>query len=142
MSDCCAPTCQSENKPATQKIECPTCQQLAVSVSKRTMMQHIKDVWDYRFSDEPYYFCHTPDCDVVYFTESGESLRKDAVRTRIGIKEQDDSALICYCFGVSKAVAATNKAAKEFVIKQTRESSCACETTNPSGRCCLKDFPK
>ena len=74
--------------------------------------------------------------------QKGEVLHKADIRTRIGIKEQDDKALICFCFGVSKAVAATNKSVKDFVVKQTKQSSCACETSNPSGRCCLKDFPK
>jgi len=106
------------------------------------MLQHIKDVWRYNFSSEQYYFCRSKDCDVVYFTGGGEKLNKTDIRTSIGIKEEDDCALICYCFGVSKAAAATDKLAREFVVKQTKESTCACETANPSGRCCLKDFPK
>lgn len=140
MSDCCASTCDSKSK--TRKFECPACHQVALDVSARTMIQHINEVWHYDFSDEQYYFCRTKNCDVVYFTEGGESLNKADIRIRIGIKEQDDSALICYCFGVSKAVATTNSEAKDFVVKQTKESTCACETANPSGRCCLKDFPK
>jgi len=106
------------------------------------MMQHIKEVWRYSFRDETYYFCRTPDCHVVYFTESGECLNKASIRTRIGIKENDESGLICFCFGVSKAIATTDREAKDFVVKQTMGSTCACETANPSGRCCLKDFPK
>lgn len=140
MSDCCGSTCES--KPKTLKCECPACGQVALDVSTRAMLQHIKDVWRYDISDEQYYFCRTEDCDVVYFTENDETISKTDIRTRIGIKEQEDSELICYCFGVNKAVAATDKKAKEFVVKQTKDSICACETANPSGRCCLKDFPK
>lgn len=140
MSDCCASSC--EGKPKTQKCECPTCHQVALDVSKRTMLQHIKDVWRYEFSDNQYFFCRTEGCDVVYFSKNDETINKADIRTRIGIKEQDDNALICYCFGVNKAVAATDKRAKDFVVEQTKESTCTCETTNPSGRCCLKDFPK
>lgn len=146
MSDCCSSTCQSEiksdSKSKTVKQECPVCGHLALNVATRTMLQHIKDVWRHDPGEEQYYFCPTKDCDVVYFAENAETLRKTNIRTRIGIKEQDDNALICYCFGVSKAVAATNKEARDFVVKQTKESICACETANPSGRCCLKDFPK
>lgn len=141
MPDCC--TSKSEHKPVTLKQTCPVCGQAALEVSTRTMLQHIKDVWRYKFSEEAYYFCRTEDCDVIYFTKkSGEKLIKAEIRTTIGIKEQDDSSLICYCFGVSKEMAATDKTAKEFVIKQTKESTCACETANPSGRCCLKDFSR
>jgi len=143
MSDCCTSSCES--KPKTLKCKCPACNQVALDVSTRTMLQHIKNVWQWDYingdlSDEQYYFCGTEDCELVYFTENGETLSKADIRTRIGIKEQDDSALICYCFGVNKAVAASDKEAKTFVVKQTRESTCACETANPSGRCCLKDF--
>lgn len=140
MSDCCASTCES--KPKVRKCECPVCHQVALDVSIRTMMQHMKEVWRYNFSDKTYFYCRTKGCDVVYFTEVGERLNKVDIRTHIGIKEQEDSALICYCFGVSKAVAAMKREVKDFVIKQTKESTCACETSNPSGRCCLKDFPK
>ena len=140
MSDCCTSSSGSQSK--TLKRECPACKQIALGVPIRTMLHHIKDVWLYRLSGEQYYFCRTQDCDVVYFEENGEILSKADIRTRIGIKEQDDNTLICNCFGINKAVAATDKKAKEFVVKQTKESSCACETANPSGRCCLKDFPK
>lgn len=144
MSDCCGATCQSETEatPKTRKQACIVCGQVALDVSTRTMLQHIKDVWRHALSEEQYYFCRTEDCDVVYFTRNGEKLGKTDIRTRVGIKEQDDSTLICYCFGVNKVVAATDKEVKEFVIKQTKESTCACETANPSGRCCLKDFAK
>jgi len=140
MSNCCGSTCESKTE--TLKCECPVCNQGALPVSKKTMMQHIKDVWCYKLREELYYFCRTENCDVVYFTKHGEILHKTDIRTRIGIKEQDDSALICYCFGVNKTAAATNKVVKEFVVRQTKELNCACETANPSGRCCLKDFPK
>lgn len=140
MSDCCGSTCETKLK--SSKLACPVCHQVALDVPTRTMMQHIKDVWQYDFIAEQYYFCRTEYCDVVYFTENGQCLNKADIRTRIGIKEQDDSALICYCFGVSKAAAATNKEVKDFVVKQTKESTCTCETANPSGRCCLMDFPK
>jgi hypothetical protein len=28
------------------------------------------------------------------------------------------------------------------VMAQTKAGLCSCDTSNPSGRCCLKDFPK
>ena len=31
---------------------------------------------------------------------------------------------------------------KEFVMAQTKAQNCACEIRNPSGKCCLVDFPK
>lgn len=139
MSACSAPSCE---KPKTVKRECPICQQLCLDVQKKTILHHVKEAWLCELSDERYFFCRTIDCEVVYFSNNDNILKKTDIRTRIGIKEQDGNALICYCFGVDKEGAAAHKKAKYFVIAQTKESSCTCETTNPSGRCCLKDFPK
>jgi len=38
--------------------------------------------------------------------------------------------------------AATQPDAKSFVIEKTKGHFCECEARNPSGKCCLKDFPK
>jgi hypothetical protein len=55
---------------------------------------------------------------------------------------------VCYCFDISMAdIEAARKendgdACRQFVIQQTKASTCDCETRNPSGKCCLGDFPK
>jgi len=106
------------------------------------MLHHIKQPWIFHLGEQPYFYCDNPKCDVVYFAADARTINKSAIRTRIGIKEYSDDALVCFCFGISKVDAVANKEVKEFVIKQTRATMCSCETTNPSGRCCLKDFPK
>ena len=140
MSVCSTSSCGIKAK--TIKRECPVCRQLCLDVQKKTLLQHLKEAWLCNLKDEQYFFCRTKDCDIAYFSNKDKTFNKADLRTRIGIKEQDDNALICYCFGVKKAVAATNKKVKDFVVAQTKDSNCTCETTNPSGRCCLKDFPK
>jgi len=35
----------------------------------------------------------------------------------------------------------SDKRLKDFVVEQTKADVCACDIRNPSGRCCLKDFP-
>jgi len=140
MSDCCSSHCQEKSKPLKQ--DCPLCKHQSLPVTLKTMLHHIIKVWDYSFDDKHYYFCCEAGCDVVYFSDDGSVINKKKVRTQIGIKEKSEDVLICYCFGVSKVEACSNKTAKEFVIKQTKESICSCDTANPSGRCCLKDFPK
>lgn len=60
----------------------------------------------------------------------------------IGVKEASDDTLLCYCFGVSKKDFQSDLAIREFVVGQTKAGLCSCETSNPSGRCCLKNFPK
>lgn len=47
-----------------------------------------------------FYFCETPDCEVVYFNnEQDIYLDKADVAVRVGIKETEDPIPVCYCFG-------------------------------------------
>ena len=137
MSDCC-----SSGGTVPKKYNCPACAQENLEVAVSTILQHIKKPWQWLAKDQGYYFCQNPQCAVVYFAQDNTLINTDALRTIVGIKAKTRDALICYCFGVSIDEAAHNPAAKAFVIEQTRQHTCACATRNPSGRCCLKDFPK
>ena len=138
MMKCCKP----EGKPKRLKTECPMCARSSLNVQLKTMLHHVKQAWMFKITDQQYFYCRNPKCDVVYFAADATPIKQSDIRTLIGIKEQSEYALICFCFGVSKKQAATNNKVKDFVIKQTKELRCSCETANPSGRCCLKDFPK
>ena len=140
MSDCCNKGDQQAGTP--RKLACPKNNVEYAEVSKKTLLHHIKFPWLRNLKDQPYYFCHAPECDVVYFGLDGTTITKAEVRTSIGIKNHDPDSLICYCFGVSKSDARHYPEIKNFVTQQTREKMCSCETSNPSGRCCLKDFPE
>ena len=140
MSDCCSTEALKSSKP--NKYTCPVNGKLYTKVSKDTIFHHIKKPWDWSPDAQSYYFCDDPDCEVVYFGDDDSTISKEQLRTQIGVKEkQNDSALICYCFGVSKKEAQASKEVKAFVMSKTKEKICACDTRNPSGRCCLKDFP-
>jgi len=81
---------------------------------------------------------------VVYFTPAGARLGAEALRQPVGQKSADPDRTLCYCFDIrysDLAEAATLKRCRDFVIEQTRSKLCSCETHNPSGRCCLRDFP-
>lgn len=80
-------------------------------------------------------------CEIVYFGEDGSRILQAQLRTRVGSKQASGDALLCYCYGVTVDDARNDPAARDFVIAETRLGQCACETRNPSGRCCLKDFP-
>ena len=138
MTECCESQCREKSKAG--RYDCPRCGTGCATVAIKTIMHHLKQPWLHTFAEENYYFCSTPGCEVVYFTKDGDVVSKSDIRTCIGVKEQKGDALICYCFGVSKAVAGSNKNIKRFVIEQTKKSMCSCETANPSGKCCLKDF--
>ena len=145
MSDCCSTSGDSKggkNKAAPRKFTCTANHEDYISVSHKTMFHHLKSPWKKDLKDEQYYFCSDPNCDVIYFGANGSVINKEGIRTQVGIKEKSNDALICYCFGVSKAEAKQNSEIKQFVTKKTKAHLCACDTRNPSGRCCLKDFPK
>jgi hypothetical protein len=108
----------------------------------RTISHHIRASWSWEPAAASHYFCDAPECDVVYFGEDGSTFVRSQLRTRVGVKETADDSLLCYCFGVSKADFQHNPATRDYVVAQTKAGHCSCETSNPSGRCCLKDFPK
>jgi hypothetical protein len=110
-------------------------------VSTRTILHHIKRPWAWEEKTQGYYFCADPDCDVVYFGDDGSVITRSQVRTTVGVKETSMQAPLCYCFGVSKEKGASDPSLRDFVIEKTRSGLCSCETSNPSGRCCLADFP-
>lgn len=124
------------------KGRCPVDGRECSEVSARTIVHHLKEPWGWMPSAAHYYFCDAPDCDVAYFGDDDSVILKSQLRTRIGAKERGEHDLLCYCFGVSRADFARDPATRDFVVAQTRAGACSCETRNPSGRCCLKDFPE
>ena len=146
MTDCCGTSScensENEQNSLPRKFSCPVNAQQYIEVSKKTILQHIKFPWQHNLDEQKYYFCDDPDCDVVYFGLNGSLIHKSELRTIVGVKEVSEETLVCYCFGVSKAQAIQNAEIKTYITQQTKEKNCACEIRNPSGRCCLKDFPK
>ena len=137
MSDCCSSTNPTPCRQDTHV--CPMDGKVYKAVSEQTFLQHVRQPW--KRKSQPMYFCSNPDCPVVYFGEDDTVLTQDALRTAVGIKNGSDEVTICYCFGVSRGEAKKDPGLRDFVIEQTRRKRCACEIRNPSGKCCLKDFP-
>jgi hypothetical protein len=140
MSDCCSSPALTHEPP--QKYRCPVNGKEYSGVSANTILHHIKAPWQWQSKEQGYYFCDDPHCDVVYFGQDDSIIDRRALRTVVGIKQATPDAAVCYCFGLNKIDAATNAEAKAFVIEQTKKQACACTIRNPSGKCCLKDFPK
>lgn len=137
MSDCCAASACTH--PAKQA--CPACGRECAEVPARTIVHHIAAAWRWTPTAERHFFCDSPACEVVYFSTGETTIRQSQLRTRVGIKDTADDSLLCYCFGVSRADFRNDPATKDYVIVQTKAGLCSCDTSNPSGRCCLKDFP-
>ena len=143
MSSCCS---SSSNTEIPKRHTCPENSKEYISVPFQTLFLHLKKPWDFKFKnlkEQGYYFCSDPNCDVVYFGEDNAAIYKTELRSLVGVKEpKNDNALSCYCFDITHSEARNNTSIRDYVIENTKNGSCSCESLNPSGRCCLKDFPK
>lgn len=139
MNQCCDNKTSPDEKTSHN---CPVNGRSYPSVKRKTLLHHVKQPWNNLITEQAYYFCTDAKCDVVYFGQDDTTLKTDDLRTTVWQKSESELANICYCFGVTKKLASSDKNIKTFVIEQTKSSLCSCETSNPSGRCCLKDFPK
>ena len=140
MSDCCSTSCDSDGVPKTHR--CPVNGKVYKAISLKTVLHQIAEPWCWDGLQDTYFFCDDPDCEVVYFAQDDSVIKKSDLRMPEGAKEGSKGALLCYCFGVSFHDAVENPEIRQFVIEQTKKGICACEIRNPSGKCCLKDFPK
>ena len=140
MSDCCSTSSTTDVFP--RKHICPVNGKEYGQVSANTIKHHVRAPWAWLEKNQGYYFCSDPNCRVVYYGQDNSIIEQEAVRTKVGIKGSSENALVCYCYGVSKIEAETNPRIREFVVEETKHQRCACESRNPSGKCCLADFPK
>jgi len=92
-----------------------------------------------------WFFCSLPDCEVVYFTHDGQTLEKNALKVRVGLKEKEAPRPACYCFGhsVESIREEIEKRGRSTVVASIRDKveagECSCEVLNPKGTCCLGD---
>ncbi len=92
-----------------------------------------------------WFFCSLPDCEVVYFTPDGQTLEKNALKVRVGLKEREAPRPVCYCFGhsvesIREEIEKTGRSTVVASIKKNVEAGeCSCEVLNPKGACCLGD---
>lgn len=136
-------SCSCVNNHSPDKHVCPVNGRVYASVNRSTVLHQIKTPWQQQVPEQGYYFCTDPDCAVVYFGEDDHVVTCDELRTPIGQKSRALDRPICYCFDIRANYALAKNAgiARQFVIDHTRDGSCACAIRNPSGRCCLKEFP-
>jgi len=138
MSDCCSGSTKSLSK----NHPCPVCCQPCKPISVKTILHHIKAPWLWQETQQDYFFCDSTACDLVYFGADNSLIKRSELRENISIKNKTEQATLCYCFAISYADARSNPEIKHFVEDKTKNKSCTYEVRNPSGKCCLKDFPK
>ncbi len=132
---------------APAEFLCPKCGNKGAKVGAITPKSLLNGSSLQRFDEErAYRFCKSPKCSAVYFSNSASSVfTKDDLRVKVTVKESSLDVPICYCFGYSRQSILDemkknggSKAVKEISAKM-KDPGCFCETSNPEGRCCLKN---
>lgn len=136
-------SCSCCNNTSTKKerMKCTECGQNCFPVSRQTMLHQIRFPDNQNMTEDDYSFCANHDCSVGYFSTS-------AIIPKVQLRafQLDQPVMLCHCFDISEkayrtAMAdGTAESIKAFVVQQTKEKLCACESRNPSGRCCLVNF--
>lgn len=108
----------------------------------RTILHHIRNPWAWTPSAAQYFYCDNLDCDVAYFGADDSVILKSQLRSRLTMTEVETSNLLCYCFGATMRDIERNPGIRDFIIAHTKSGDCSCETSNPSGACCLGRLPK
>ena len=82
----------------------------------------------------------------MYFADAGKTAyEKQQLMVPVGIKEPTGERPLCYCFGHSVAsikeelCAQGHSDALDDIRQKMQNPGCHCETSNPSGSCCLGD---
>ena len=148
-----------------QRIVCPNCGKKGKKVSPVTVSALLKDEFAQSFpspqeagdcchskqggcannkKETNWRFCDSKECDVVYFSEIDETVfHKSQLRVAVGVKETEGERPLCYCFGHSIAsikeelVSKGHSDVPEDIRVKMKNPGCHCETSNPSGSCCL-----
>jgi hypothetical protein len=99
--------------------------------------------------DDPYYFCETPECSIVYFSEVPlRYFGTEDLTVRVGLKETEEPIPVCYCFSFTERdiIEDVEQHWEGRIFKEitanVKAGLCACEIKNPSGRCCLGNVQK
>jgi hypothetical protein len=112
-------------------------------VSETTLTHLLREEALPRAAGREWFFCPDPDCDIIYFTADGETLSKDALTVRVGLKERGFPRPLCYCFGYDledverEAAASEESGIAAAITEKCRQGLDRCEETNPQGSCCL-----
>lgn len=130
-------------------MNCPNCGNRGKKVKRITLDSLLKSDAKSRITDAVYYFCDSPNCDLVYFAEDGSTFAKDDLTVRVGVKTPPGTGPrhVCYCFDhtieeIEAEVNATGTSTVLDDIKTRMKSGCWCEKTSPAGGCCLGTVAK
>jgi hypothetical protein len=143
MRECC------DYPPKRAGVVCPKNGKVCKPVPRITVEALIRAELEHSLALLPYFFCDSPDCDVVYVPASGEQLiTTSQLSVRVGIKEKDDPIPLCYCFDFDRNAVWDDIRSRgstdipKIITQRIKAGECRCQVTNPSGSCCLGDIYK
>lgn len=148
MTNCCSTSATEVQTDKQQAMECPRCNNRMKPVERVVLMHQVTAPLNQTIPSGQFFFCSDADCPVVYFSKSGFVIETADMRGEVGQKSTDENRMICYCFDITysrvmEEIEQTgHSASRAFVVEQTKLKNCACDIRNPSGKCCLKEFPK
>ncbi len=123
------------------RMSCPVCGQNCFPVSSQTILHQVQFPENQAIAEGDYAFCANSECNIGYFSPSN-TIPKACLRAF----QPDQEAMLCHCFDISESIYrmalddGTAETMKAFIVQQTKAGLCACESRNPSGRCCLANF--
>jgi copper chaperone CopZ len=135
-------TSDEKHKVAPPATGCPGCGAQGKPVRSVTLCALLKPEFAAGVAEAEHRFCAAPGCDVVYYGPSGV-YTKAQMTVAVGVKEATGERPLCYCFGHSVATIQAEfrekgrSTAPDDIRRRMDGCGCACETTNPSGACCL-----
>ncbi len=146
MSDCCS---VKDVFPGPRVMNCPVNGAVSRHVDVLTVRSLVRRL-PLAMPQTQYYFCGSPDCDVVYFPSDPNApiFRRDDLLVAVGTKQRQDPIPVCYCFGFTQQeildeLTQTGKSTiAERIRGEVKAGNCACEVKNPSGKCCLGDVSR
>jgi len=130
------------------KQPCPECGKESKRVLGKTVQHLLKEHAKKLLSSfEGFYYCTTPECNVVYFRDKAFFTQADLMII-VGQKKGAVPATLCYCFEWTKEMIHTqiqNKGESNALVdikNKMQTLGCNCTLRNPSGGCCLGDVGK
>ncbi len=126
------------------RLPCPACGQSGRKVGPETVAALVRPEHRDRVqAAATWHFCATPGCPVAWYGPGGARVEAEEARIRIAGKPPGPPTPLCYCFGhseeeIAAEVARTGTSTVPVTITaKVQAGECSCETSNPSGRCCL-----
>jgi hypothetical protein len=131
-------------RPAATAANCPSCGQKGKTVTGQTVKAMSAVSLAY-VTHQPYLFCRTQACPVVYYGADGQQcFTTEQIRERVYQKEPDSAdVFVCYCFrhtpgSIQAEMEASGRSTVvEAIDAGIRAGQCACDIRNPQGSCCL-----